>query len=73
MNLQAVNIQRYERLPGSSQRGTSLPSASSVSNTVACPLSPIADDPSALPSPNSSPSTSQYLFLPVHSMLAPVC
>ena len=66
-------IQRYERLSGSSQRGTSLPSVSGVSDTVACPLSSIADDPSALPSPASSPSSSQELFLPVHSVLAPVC
>ena len=30
---------------------------------AACPLSPIADDPSALPSPTSSPSSSQELLL----------
>ena len=32
---------------------------SGVSDTAACPPSPIADDPSALPSPTSSPHSSQ--------------
>ena len=45
---------------------------SDVSDTAAGPPSPIADDPSALPSPTSSPSSSRQLFLPVHSMPAPV-
>ena len=47
-----------------------VPSASGVSQIAVCPPSPIADDPSALPSPTSSPSSSQSLFLPVHSMPA---
>ena len=34
-------------------------STSGVSEIAACPPSPIADDPSALPSPNSSPISSQ--------------
>ena len=46
---------------------------SGLSEIAACPLSPVADSPSALPSPTSSPSSSQQLFLPVHSMPAPVC
>ena len=40
---------------------------------AACPPSPIAEDPSALSSPTSSPSSSQQLFLPGHPMPAPVC
>ena len=36
-----------------------VPSMSGVSAIAACPPSPIADDPSALPSPTSSPSSSQ--------------
>ena len=36
-----------------------VPSVSGVSESAACPPSPIADDPSALPSPTSSPSSSQ--------------
>ena len=46
-----------------------------MSETAACPLSPIADDPSALPSHASSSSSSQFTpsFLPVHSMPAQVC
>ena len=46
---------------------------SSMSATAACPPSPIADDPSALPSPTSPPSSNRYLFLPVHSMPTPIC
>ena len=34
-----------------------LPSASGMSDIAACPLSPIADDPSELPSPSSPPSS----------------
>ena len=34
-----------------------VPSTSDMSDTAACPPSPIADDPSALPSPTSSPSS----------------
>ena len=50
-----------------------IPSTSGVSEIAACPPHPIADDPSALPSLTSSPHSSQWLFLPVHSMPAPVC
>ena len=46
---------------------------SAAGDTTARPPSPTAADPSALPSPTSSPSSSQSLFLPVHSMPAPVC
>lgn len=35
------------------------PSASGMSETTACPPSPIADDPSALPSPTPSPFSRQ--------------
>ena len=50
----------------SSKEPESVPSAPGMSETAACPPSPIADDPSALPSPTSSPNSSQSLFLPVH-------
>ena len=43
----------------SSKEPESVPSTSGVSETAACPPSPIADDPSALPSPTSSPSSRQ--------------
>ena len=46
------------------QQGTEpVPSTSGVSEITAFPLAPIADDPAALPSPSSSPSSSQQLFL----------
>ena len=53
--------------------GKEMPSALGLSETAACPPSPTADNPSAPPSPTSSPSSSQWLFLPVPWMLAPVC
>ena len=62
-------LPRYQRIIFSRP----VPAVSSMNETAALPLSPVADDPSALPSPTSSPSSSQQLFLPVHSMLAPVC
>ena len=43
-----------------------------MSDVAAGPASPTADDPSALPSPASSPSSSQYIFLPGHLMPAHV-
>ena len=46
------------------------PSTSSVSEITACPPSPIAEDLSALSFPISCPSSSQWLFLPIHSMPA---
>ena len=57
----------------SSKEPEPVSSMSGMNKIAACPSSPIADDPSALPSPTSSPSSSQQLFLPVHSMPAPVC
>ena len=48
------------------------PSTTGMSDIAACPPSHTASDPSALPPPTSSPSSSQYLFLPVHSMPAVV-
>ena len=50
----------------SSKEPESVSSMPGMSETAACPPSPIADDPSALPSPTSSPNSSQSLFLPVH-------
>ena len=43
----------------SSKSPEPVPSTSGTSETAACPPSPIADDPSALPSPAFSPSSSQ--------------
>ena len=43
----------------SSKEPEPVPSASGLSEIAACPLSAIADDPSALPSLTSSPSSSQ--------------
>ena len=50
-----------------------VPSALGPSETAACPSSPTAGNPSAPPSPTSSPSSSQWLFSPVDSMPAPMC
>ena len=58
-NLQVVNFQRYERSSGSSKEPEPVPSTSGMSEIAACPPSPIADYPSALPSPTSSPSSIQ--------------
>ena len=49
----------WEMARGSSKEPEPVPSTSGMSEIAACPLSPIADDPSALPSPTSSPSSSQ--------------
>ena len=43
----------------SSKEAEPVPPTSDVSEIASCPLSPIVDDPSALPSPTSSPSSSQ--------------
>ena len=51
-------FKRVDRIK-SSKEPEPVPSTSGVSDIAACPLSPIADDPSALPSPTSSPSSSQ--------------
>ena len=56
----------------SSKEPEPVPSMSGMSKIAACFPSPIADDPSALPFPISSPYSSQQLFLPVPSMPAPV-
>ena len=50
-----MSVDRIE----SSKEQTPMPSSSGVSEIAANPVSPIADDPSALPSPTSSPSASQ--------------
>ncbi|XP_054946389.1 nuclear autoantigen Sp-100 isoform X5 [Physeter macrocephalus] len=51
-------LKRVDRIE-SSKEPEPVPSASGVSEIAACPPSPIADDPSALPSPPSCPSSSQ--------------
>ena len=55
-NLQVANFQRCECASGSSKEPEPVPGMSEIAT---CPPSPIADDPSALPSPTSSPSSSQ--------------
>ena len=60
----------------SSKEAEPLPSMSGVSELLACPLSPIADDPSGLPSPTSSPSSirnSSGLFTPCQPLCASCC
>ena len=56
MNFQVANFQRCERAFACPEP---VPSTSGVSEVAACPPSPIADHLSALPSPTSSPSSSQ--------------
>ena len=51
-------FKRVDRIE-SSKEPEPVPSTSGMSETAACPPSLIVDDPSALPSPNSSPSSSQ--------------
>ena len=51
-------FKRVDRIE-SSKEVEPVPSMSGVSEIAACPPSPIADNPSALPSPTSSPSSSQ--------------
>ena len=56
-----------------SKMRTCIPSTSGVSEIAACPSSPIADDPSALPSPTSSPppvSNSSCLFTRCQALYA---
>ena len=62
----SIYIYRYSRpltyKPSScklSKMQTCVPPTTSTSETAACPPSLVADDPSALPSPPSSPSSSQ--------------
>ncbi|KAJ8790809.1 hypothetical protein J1605_021237 [Eschrichtius robustus] len=62
-------FKRVDRIEASKEPEP-VPSTSGMSDIAACPPSPIADNPSALPSPTSS---NQQLFLPVSSMPAPVC
>ena len=51
-------FKRVDRIESSKEQEP-MPSTSGVSETAACPPFPIADDPSALPPPTSSPSSSQ--------------
>ena len=53
-----VFIKRVDRIE-SSKEPEPVPLVSGMSEVAACPPSPIADDSSALPSPTSSPSSSQ--------------
>ena len=73
MNLQTADFERCECASGSSKEPEPMPSASGVSEPLAYPPSPVADGPSALLSPTSSPSSIRNSFWPVHSMPAPVC
>ena len=74
-NLQVTNFQRCERASDSSKEPKPVPSTSDVSDTAACPPSPIADDPSALPSPTPSPplSNSPCLFTRCQPLYASCC
>ena len=51
-------FKRVDRVESNKEPET-VPSTSGVSETAACPTSPTADNPSVLPSPTSSPSSSQ--------------
>ena len=53
-----IFFKRVDRIE-SSKESEPVPSTSGVSEIAACPSSPIADDPSSLPSPTSAPSFSQ--------------
>ena len=57
-NLQVTKL-RCECASGSSKEPEPVPSASGMTDIAACPPSPMADNPSALPSPTTSPSFSQ--------------
>ena len=61
-----MNFQRCERTYGPSKEPEAVPLTSGMSETAARPPSPVADDPSTLPSPTSS---SQWLFLPLDASL----
>ena len=65
-------LKRIDRTE-SSKEPEPVPSPSGMSGIAACPPSPVADDPSLLPAPTSSPSSSQSLFLPGHLLPTPVC
>ena len=62
---------RVERIE-SSKEPEAVPSTSGVSEFAVCPPSSSAEDISA-PIPSVSPSSSRYLFLPVHWMPVPGC
>ena len=51
-------FKRVDRIE-SSKEPEPVPLTSGVRQIAACPPTPVADDPSALPSPTSSPSSSQ--------------
>ena len=68
-NLQVANFQRREHASGSSKKLQAGSSMSGVSDIAACPLSPIADDPSALPSPVSN----SWLFTRCQPLCASCC
>ena len=59
-----ILFKRVDRIE-SSKEAERMPSTSGVNEITVCPLSPIADNPSAVPSPTSSPfslSNSSCLF-----------
>ena len=70
-NLQTANFERYECASSSSKEPEPMPSASGVSELLACPPSPVADGPSALPSPATPPAPS--VPLPACSLDATLC
>ena len=62
-------FKRVERIV-SNKEPEPVPSTSGMSDTSTCPLSSIADDPSALPTPTSSISNSSCLFTWCHPLCA---
>ena len=68
-NLQVTDFHRREHASGSSKELEAVPSVSGVSDIVACPLSPVADGPSALPSPVSN----SWLFTRCQPLCASCC
>ena len=67
--LQVANFPRWAPASSSSEEAEPVPWTPGVSGIAACPPSPIADGPSALPPPTPS-LLHQWLLLPVHWMPA---
>ena len=58
-NLLVADFQRCEHASGSCKEPEPMASTSGVSEITACPLSSVADDPSALPPTTSASPSSQ--------------
>ena len=58
-NLLVADFQRCKHASGSCKEPEPMASTTGVSETTACPLSSVADDPSTLPSTTSAPPSSQ--------------